>query len=129
MSVTCGGFTKTLTAQDACNTHTLMDPEVFISGLVAMNKAPQDYTVKELKETLLKNRRKIGEVGVAGIIPSLWTIQHADASGWSLIHRCHGHAGQAPSTSGARIQCFESCRLRTVMPVKGDEDPRTFNRH
>ena len=67
MIVTCGGFTKTLTAQDACNTHTLMDPEVFISGLVAMNKAPQDYTVKELKETLLKSRRKIGEVGVAGI--------------------------------------------------------------
>ena len=45
MSVTCGGFTKVLRAQDAHNTHTLMDPEVFISGLIAMNKAPQDLSL------------------------------------------------------------------------------------
>ena len=66
MSVTCGGFTKVLTAQDAHNTHTLMDPEVFISGLIAMNKAPQDYTIRELKEILLRNKKKTGEVGIAG---------------------------------------------------------------
>ena len=66
MSVTCGGFTKVLTAQDANNTHSLMDPEVFISGLVAMNKAPQDYTIQEHKAILLKNKRKTGEVGIAG---------------------------------------------------------------
>ena len=67
MSVTCGGFTKVLTAQDAHNTHTLMDPEVFISGLIAMNKAPQDYTIQELKTILLKNKRNTGEVGIAGM--------------------------------------------------------------
>ena len=65
MSVTCGGFTKVLTVQDANNTHTLMDPEVFISGLIAMNKVPQDYTIQELKTILLKNKRKTEEVGIA----------------------------------------------------------------
>ena len=53
MIVTCGGFTKILTAQEANNTHTLMEPEVFISELIAMNKAPQDYTIQELKTVLL----------------------------------------------------------------------------
>ena len=65
MSVTCGGFTKVLTAQDAHNTHTVMDPEVFDSGLIAMNKAPQDYTIRELNAILLRNKSKTGEVGIA----------------------------------------------------------------
>ena len=32
MSVTCGGFTKVLTVQDANNTHTLMDPRFSFLG-------------------------------------------------------------------------------------------------
>ena len=48
MSVTCGGFTKILMVEDAANTHALMDPVIFISGPIAMNKAPQDYSVREL---------------------------------------------------------------------------------
>ena len=104
-----------------------MDPEVFISGLIAMNKAPQDYTVRERKETLLKNRRKTGEVGVAGIkyrafgpynmlmqVDGVWILQAVMVT---LDKRFRQRL-----VLGSNV--FESCRLRTVMPVKGDENPK-----
>ena len=119
MSVTCGGFTKVLTVQDAHNTHTLMDPEVFNSGLIAMNKALQDYTTRELKVILLRSKRKTREVGIAG-------MKYQAYGPYNMLMQVDGvwiHQAVMVTLDkrfdkrlmlGSNV--FESCRLKTATP-------------